>query len=145
MALARVREHRDGQWLARVSATPWQYEGYAYLGLGVLALCALCLPWRGVRWQRTALVRHRLLAAIAVGAAVLALGSHVFFGGHELLHYQVPRCARWVSDQFRSPGRFVWIPIYTLLILVLHRALAQLRFAVVVLLVALQVVDASGD
>ncbi len=137
----------DAQWIANVNATPWQYEGYAYLGLGVLGLLALFVPhlesFKGV------LRRHVWLFALVVGTALFALSNHIFFGTHEVLTYPIPRFLRWIPNQFRSPGRFVWIPTYALILFLLHWAFTRFttwrRFAIIGVLVVVQVLDASGD
>lgn len=137
----------DAQWIVNVHATPWQYEGYAYLGLGVLVLLALALA--RPRSIRDAIARHPALFAVAVIAALFALSNHIYAGPHELWSYRFPRLLRWVMHQFRSPGRFVWIPTYVLVVFLLHHALAWAstwrRFALVGVAALLQLVDATGD
>jgi hypothetical protein len=137
----------DARWLANVEGTPWQYEGYAYLGLGVLLLLALYLPH--ARGLRGAISRHRWLCAIVVGSALFALSNHIYVGSHEIATYRIPAVLRWVRDQFRSPGRFVWVPTYVLLVFLLHQAFTRFatprRFAIIALAAALQLVDATGD
>jgi len=137
----------DAQWIASAEGTPWQYEGYAYLGLGVLGLLALLIP--RIASVLPVLSRHRILFIVIAGSLLLALSSRVFFGSHEIVSYRVPRLLRWIPHQFRSPGRFVWIPTYALIVLLLRYAFARFatgwRFAVVAVAAALQVVDATGD
>ena len=137
----------DARWLANVEGTPWQYEGYAYLGLGVLLLLALFVPH--ARTLRGVISRHRWLFAIVVASAVFALSNRIYFGSHEIGSYRIPSILRWVRDQFRSPGRFVWVPTYVLLVFLLHWAFTRFtsprRFAILVLAAVLQLVDATGD
>lgn len=137
----------DAQWIASVNGTPWQYEGYAYLGIGVLGLLALFLPH--VKILRGVISRHAPLFIVAVAAALFALSNHIYFGSHEIGSYPIPRLLRWIPNQFRSPGRFVWIPTYALLIFLVHWALARYdtwrKFAIVAVLVVLQILDATGD
>lgn len=137
----------DARWLANPEGTPWQYEGYAYLGLGVLVLLALYLPH--ARTLRGVIARHRWLFAIVVASALFALSNHIYFGSHEIATYRLPSLLRWVRDQFRSPGRFVWVPTYVLLLFLLHQAVTRFTtrrgFAIVALAAALQLVDATGD
>lgn len=136
----------DARWIANVMATDWQYEGYAYLGLGVLALVVLVARPADVRGV---IARHRWLFAVTAVFAVFALSNHVYVGSYELASYPIPRLLRWIPQQFRSPGRFVWVPTYVLLAFVLHRALARYRtgrrFAIVAVAVMVQLVDARGD
>ncbi len=137
----------DARWLANPEATPWQYEGYAYLGVDVLVLLALYLPH--ARTLRGVIARHRWLFAIVVASALFALSNHIYFGSHQIATYRLPSVLRWVRDQFRSPGRFVWVPIYALMLFLLHQAFTRYssrrRFAIVALAAGLQLVDATGD
>ncbi len=66
------------RWITNVEATPWQYEGYAYLGIGVLLLLALFVPH--VRTLRGVISRHRWLFAIVAASAVFALSNHIYLG-----------------------------------------------------------------
>jgi hypothetical protein len=137
----------DARWLANVDGTPWQYEGYAYLGLGYLGLMVLLLAH--ARTLRAVLSRHRFLFVIAAAAWVFALSNDVYLGSHHILHYPVPSLLRWITIQFRSPGRFIWIPSYVVMVFLVHWAFTRFstgrRFAIVVAACALQVVDATGD
>ncbi len=137
----------DGRWLANVMATDWQYEGYAYLGAGVLALLALWLP-RG-RELPAVIRRHAPLFMIALAFFVVALSNHIYVGGHEVATYKVPWFLKWIPGQFRAPGRFVWIPMYVGMLFVLHRGLGRFatgwRPLVLVGLAVLQLLDARGD
>lgn len=136
----------DGRWIANVMGTPWQWEGYAYLGLGSFALMAIALRPSALRGTLT---RHAILFAVVLACALLALSNHIYFGSHEIASYRIPRLLLWIPHQFRSPGRFVWLPTYVLLVYVRHRAFTRQangrRFAVIVVAVVVQVVDASGD
>jgi hypothetical protein len=136
----------DAQWIANVNPNPWQYEGYAYLGLGALGLLVAYLV--GAK-PRAVIARHPFLFAIAVAAGLFALSNHIYFGSHEIATYPIPRLLRWVTYQFRSPGRFVWIPMYVVMIYLLHAALTRAvrwrGFALVALATVVQVVDAGGE
>ncbi|CAN5756414.1 hypothetical protein BH11MYX3_BH11MYX3_32290 [soil metagenome] len=137
----------DAQWIASANGTAWQYEGYAYLGLGLLGLLALFLP--RLRILRGVIRRHPFLFAVVVGSAVFALSNHVYVGSHEILSFPIPRPLRWFASQFRSPGRFVWVPTYVLMVFLLHGALTRFTtwrgFALVALAALIQLVDATGE
>lgn len=137
----------DARWIANVMGTEWQYEGYAYLGAGCLVLLALFVPH--VRTLRPVIRRHAWLFAILVMFSILALSNHIYFGSHEIASYRIPSLLRWIPHQFRSPGRFVWMPTYVLIVFLLHwgftRFSSPKRFAVIVAVVALQMIDARGD
>ena len=137
----------DGRWIANVLATNWQWEGYAYLGLGYLGLLAI-VAWHA-RSLRGVVRRHAGLLAIAVAFGLLSLSSHVYFGSHRVLAYRFPHVLHVIPDQFRSPGRFIWVPTYVLIVYVLHWAYTRFsvgrRFAVVVIALAVQLVDARAE
>ncbi len=137
----------DAQWIANVNPTPYQYEGYAYLGLGYLALLAMAAA--RPRTVGITIRRHWLLFAVVVACCVFALSNHIYVGGTELGTYPLPSWLSWVRSQFRSPGRFVWIPTYVLIGFLLHQAYTRFAtgrwFAVIVIAAAVQVTDATGD
>lgn len=137
----------DGRWIANVMATDWQWEGYAYLGLGYLVLLALFLPH--VKTLRGVIERHIFLFAISLAFWLLALSNHIYFGSQELATYSIPSFLRWIPTQFRAPGRFVWVPMYVAIVFLLHSGLTRFstgrRFGVLVALVAVQLIDARGD
>ncbi len=132
----------DARWIANVMGTDWQYEGYAYLGAGTLLLLAWLVPHS--RSLREVIARHALLFACVCAFAVLALSNHIYFGSHEIISYPIPSFLRWIPNQFRSPGRFVWLPTYVLVAFLLHWGLRR-RFAVVAVAAVLQMIDARGD
>lgn len=137
----------DARWLANVDATGYQYEGYAYLGLGTLILLAAFT----VHWQRglLAIRNHRVLFVVLAGFCVLALSNHIYFGSHEVVSYPIPHALKWLPNQFRSPGRFVWLPTYVLVTFLLHWAFSTAAsprlFAALALTAVVQVADARGD
>ncbi len=95
-------------------ATPGQYEGYAYLGAGLIALIALAVAMALVRarsvlaWLR----RHALGAGLVLGSAlvlaVLSWGTLVSVGRHEVLEIPYPSLVLKFFSVFRSSGRFMW-------------------------------------
>jgi hypothetical protein len=133
----------DAGWLANVLASEYQYEGWAYLGLGVLVLVAWSLP--SLRALLDTIGHHRLLFALLVGTWLLSLSNHIYFGSHLAVSYTVPQALHWIPDQFRAPGRFVWLPMYAVVIYVLHLAMARFtsgwKLLVLPVLVLVQLVD----
>ncbi len=94
-----------------VDATGGQFfEGYQYLGAGLLLLAAVAATRPG--WRRR-LSRHAGLALVLGALTVFALSDRVFAGDRWLLDWGgVPA----VLLQFRSTGRFFWPVAYTILV-----------------------------
>jgi hypothetical protein len=136
----------DATWLANVQATEFQYEGWAYLGLGLLILLGCALT--RIRSLPDVIRAHRVLFGLVVMTWLLALSNHVYFGSHLVLEYPIPEALHWIPDQFRAPGRFVWLPMYAVVIIVLHAGFSMFasgrKLLVLPLLALLQVVDTRG-
>lgn len=147
----------DGRSLADVNAVIYQYEGYDYLGLGVLILLALSFASpEGARRLGGVIKRHWPLFTVAVLLTLYSLSNHVYFGSKRVLELKVPEKLHWVTEQYRAPGRFVWIPTYIFLVWLLNWAFQRFNdpkrsdrkwlFFVLPALAILQLVDGGlGD
>ena len=106
-------------WLGRsVDATGGQYEGFNYLGLGLLLATLLVLPAE-VSWLRRNRKRHTALFVAFVALAAFAVSNRVFLG-HWLvfelpLPYYIGRCL----GMFRNSGRFFWLICYAQMAMVI--------------------------
>jgi hypothetical protein len=140
----RSRLFGDALW---VDPTQFQYEGFAYLGIGFVVLLVLLLPH--ARSVVAVMRRHAFLFAVVSGAWLFALGSHIYVGEFALFSYDVPTSVRWVADQFRSPGRFVWLPMYVLMVFLLKWALTRFtmgwKLLLLPVLAVLQLVEVTSD
>ena len=129
-------------------ASPPQYEGYAYLGLGLLML-ALGAIVSGIgslrRPSSGAIARHVPLAVALVVLTALALGPNVTAGAKTLWSYDARIWGPLTT--FRSNGRMIW-PLYYATVTAILVAVARARhraatFALGVAL-AVQAADMSG-
>jgi hypothetical protein len=142
-----------------------QYEGYAYMGLGILGLALVCViagGWSLVRQhasgreaarqdhslpssRRGVLWRLRYLPFVLglLFLTVMALGPKVTLGSRVLFEYD-PEWWRplWA---FRTTGRMIWPLYYTAVVFILFAA-SRRRGAVLLCAMALmvQAVDLSG-
>ena len=121
-----------------------QYEGFNYLGLGVL----LALLWAWYLKGRTVLDglrRHRPLFLLLLLYSVFALSNRIYFAGHNILVLSYPGILDGLTAQFRVSGRFFWLVGYCAAIfslLMLYRGLGARAFTfVAILLVGLQLAD----
>lgn len=124
-----------------------QYEGLTYIGLGLLGLCVAFLP--RLRSLGGVIRNHPGLFAVAFGAWVFALSTRIYFNSHLVISYPFPAKLHFIQEWFRAPGRFAYVPMYVLVVFVLHRGLARFqstaRWWVIPLLAVLQLVDATGQ
>ncbi len=124
---------------------PGDYEGFAYLGLGMLALALFAVAglFSGVRPRLDSRTLPILIACL--GMAAYALSNKISIGKVELISYELPPLADLVTGAFRSSGRFIWPAVYALyavILLSVFRQMARKRaLAVVAVLFAAQVLD----
>ncbi|NBS48654.1 MAG: hypothetical protein EBS99_16840, partial [Betaproteobacteria bacterium] len=108
-----------GEWSAllpaQAQATGGQYEGFAYLGAGMLLLWVAALAFRLPGPQRPA---QAIPASVWVAAALLALwavSNVVTLGANTLVTAPLPAPLDAAAGVFRASGRFVWPLSYLLM------------------------------
>ncbi len=131
-----------------------QYEGLAYLGLGmiVLGLVSLVLLFR--RSARTAPQRvfkrlrasgHLPLAFVAFGFALYALGKFVTLGDAKLFEFGFFANFKTLTGTFRAPGRFFWPTYYLIYLAVLVYLVRRLPRNVAALVLGAGLLLQVGD
>lgn len=92
------------------------YEGFAYLGVGVLLLMAISLTRRPVMLAKAWAAPIRPLLIMSVILTLLALSARIMIGRYTLVMLPVPTFLSDLLATFRGSGRLFW-PVYYLLIL----------------------------
>jgi hypothetical protein len=125
------------------------YEGFNFLGLGVifLALCAVPAALAGRIGLRDAIRKYPVLLMALAGLAVFAITNSVGLGAAQL-DLPLPRRALDLAAYFRAAGRMFWPVFYAIVfavIVVVVRGYGK-RTAAGLLAVALaiQVIDTSA-
>jgi hypothetical protein len=101
-------------------ATPGQYEGFAYLGAGMLALLGAAALATVLRPATAAIATPSrpkwLFLLLACGLlALLAVSARVTLGRHVLVELPLGDTARYLLGLFRASGRFLWPLTYLLM------------------------------
>ena len=121
-----------------IDATGGQYEGYQYLGMGVILLVLVADFCLSPRERLPLLRRHSGLVLACVGLFLLALSTKVYAGHRLMLDLPAPD---WIL-QLRATGRFFWPVAYVAVIvsalIVCRRLAAHWSVVVLLLLAALQ-------
>lgn len=122
------------------------YEGFNYLGLGVLLLVPLALiAWLRDRQPLKNEMRARpwLLLAL-LGLWLFSLSNQIGIGA-QTFSYPLPKLAINLASIFRASGRMFWPVLYALILIVIFLLIRGYRPRVVIALLALalavQVVD----
>nr|WP_281378995.1 DUF6311 domain-containing protein [Aurantimonas endophytica] len=129
-----------------LDATGGQYEGFNYLGAGVISLTVLAVVFGGRRISR-ALIERPFLSVMAVLLVFYAASNVIYVGTTELVtlpYNDLPFIGR-ITSTFRASGRFFW-PIGFLIVIGAVWALSRSRLrpmltALVTLAVCLQLYD----
>ena len=98
-------------WAGGVIGVDYQFEGFNYLGAGLLVASLLVLPAE-VGWIRQNLRRHLSLLVAFAALTVFAISHRVFAGHWLLFELPLPRFVVWALGIFRSSGRFFWLIAY---------------------------------
>jgi hypothetical protein len=130
---------------ARPDATGGQYyEGFGYLGIGLLFLCVLNAPF-ALRNAGVVGRGHWPLLLVLGAATLFALSNAIHLGDTRIVAFSLPPLLEGVTAVFRSSGRFFWLVAYALLvaatILTLGRFGPGRGLALLALAAALQVFD----
>lgn len=126
-------------------ANPEQYEGYAYLGLGLLLLAAGATAAAVVQRHRLppgAVRRHLPLALALALLTALAFGPAVTAGARVVWSYDGRIWGPLTT--FRSNGRMIW-PLYYTAVTAILWAVARHRHGVVTVALTLAVALQAGD
>ncbi len=110
-----------------------QYEGFAYLGLGLLFL--MVLTSRAI--VNGPVSRHPFLLTVVLGFTALAISDHVYAAEFHLFTLPLPEAVLRVVGIVRASGRFIWLPVYLTAGLAVAAASRHPRAGVILLAAAL--------
>ncbi|HEX2939444.1 MAG TPA: DUF6311 domain-containing protein [Rhodopila sp.] len=123
-----------------------QYEGFNYLGAGVLLLLAMAVAasWRSL----PGLLRRHLILLVAFIYLTLFAVSNIVYGGTRLLLYvPLPEAVQFLAGIFRASGRMFWPCGYAIALFSLALVLRHLppgwKSAVVLGCCMVQVIDSN--
>ncbi|HYX90564.1 MAG TPA: DUF6311 domain-containing protein [Myxococcaceae bacterium] len=150
--LALVNPRGQSRWLPDLPAARPHYEGWAFLGTGVLALLAFVLLSLLLRRREAAALPWRRAIPIFIAstlAAFFSFATEINFGRRTLVRLDAlygPLLP--VGEMFRATGRFMWIAHYALLAAAVLLCIRLWRGGVVAALalagaLALQIADFS--
>jgi hypothetical protein len=109
-----------------IGVKPGQYEGYGYLGVGVLFLLATAFGAHAIKalrqksWQSFVSTPYALLPLlVTIGAAWAYSLSTPIYAGERVVAtaHALYEPLTFLTDPFRSSGRFLWPAVYGLVLL----------------------------
>jgi hypothetical protein len=129
------------------------YEGFNYLGLGMLGL-ALVAGYELVRNIKTVRsikmdydVRVVPVLILSIGLFLYAISNHIAMGAHEIFSYNLPSITEPFTNAFRASGRFFWPVYYLIYLAIFYLIFSRLERSVAITLCAVllfvQIIDSS--
>lgn len=94
-----------------VDSTGGQYEGFSYLGEGLLMLLIMTLPWQ-MHALRPRIRQHPWISGLFLGFTIFAISNVIYLGPLLLVHIPLPARILQLASMFRSTGRFFWPVMY---------------------------------
>lgn len=136
--------------IAPIATAPYQYEGFNYLGIGILVQLLLFIVFITIQPSLRkkcidTVKQHWPLAIIIVGLTFFSMSTKVYIGTHLLFNIPLPGKIEHLFNIFRSSGRFFW-PVYYVLMLIsfaIYTLIQKrtLRIALLCTVIALQIFD----
>jgi hypothetical protein len=130
------------------SASSGQYEGYNFLGSGILVLLAICAVTALLHRGKLPRLDRRWFVPIAsccVFLALMALSTRVTIGGRTLIDLDPQQRFSSYFAPLRATGRLFWAPYYAILAAILAAPFLLLRRSWATALVAAALVLQFAD
>ncbi|MCR5097698.1 MAG: DUF6311 domain-containing protein [Lachnospiraceae bacterium] len=130
--------------------TPWQSEGFSYLGLGVILLAVIAII-SSIRDVKSGKLDFNIKMAESISFSglvflLLAMGPMGTLAGHRLYHIPWPDAIYRLLSVFRTTGRFIWViwfGLTALLVMYATWSKKTLVQAALVVCTVLQLIDIS--
>ena len=125
----------------------YQYEGYNYLGLGILLLLLITffkfLLSREKKFRL--IIKIWPIIVLSLLLILFALSNHIYWGEREILAYTIPFNIDNLFQIFRASGRFIWVFHYLLLLAIIAASFRvwkpQQLYLILPIIICLQFID----
>lgn len=131
--------------------SPQQYEGYSYLGLGLIILigASLILFFSSLKDNLTRAKKFMPLVSIAVLMLLFAISNKISYNEKVVFEYYLPELFTKLGSVYRATGRFVWVFYYTIILLsfiVLIKANINkiVKYVLLIIIFSIQIYDVTG-
>lgn len=124
-------------YIFNLSIMPGQYEGYGYLGLGILVLSGICLLllFKNIKNIKIK-IDYLIIIFILLLSFFYALSNNIYFNETKLLSIVLNPSLEQFFSTFRASGRFIWLLDYSLLIIIFYFIYKNFKKSVLVLVFA---------
>ena len=138
------------KFLPDLGNLPGSEEGFAFLGITVIALLLISIP-TVFKGNHPLLSKNNIgLILVTIGMGLFSLSNRISVLQRELFTYPIPNQIEKFIGPFRSSGRFVWPLIYVLILFGLISLMTvmqnrrNLGYLVLVVLLSIQIIESVG-
>ena len=133
----------NSSWSTIIPSLPsadYDHDGFAFLGIGPLLLIVLSIFFiikNKILFKMTKEIK--IVLGLCFFCYLFALSDNITLGTEVIFSYETPTFLKIFTKTFRSSARFVWIPVYMILIFViwmLHNNVNRKNFIVILLCLA---------
>lgn len=121
-----------------------QWEGYNYLGAGVICLIGISVIVADFKngW-RFSFPNHLFLIIVLLVLSLFSVSNKVCFGPYILFHIELPNWLTGLASTLRSSGRMFWPVYYSLYLLpfILLRKISRFAIPIALLAIVIQFYD----
>lgn len=128
----------------KLPAYELQYEGFAYLGVGVFLLIVYIITILLFKYKNIKIIKDKVfLSLILITIFIFILvstGGRLSLGEHVLFEIELPN----IFTTFRATGRFIWVPVYIIIFSLIYlfvKITNKKYYAVLIVIVILQLID----
>ncbi len=131
--------------------SPQQYEGFLYLGLGIMILTVISTICFLIAIRNSNLFSkikkdNLPLFILGIVLALFAITNKVTFGDMTLVKFPIPGLILKIGGVFRASGRFFWIAYYIFLLLIIlvfvkTKIPNYIKTSILVLIILIQAYD----
>ena len=110
-------------WHALPIGTPGQYEGYQYLGMGIILFLSFSIIMlKGNTFNNV----PRNIIYLWLCLFIFSLSNKIYLNQYLILEIPIPRFLMKLFDAFRASGRYMWFVIYPALLIIFSNSYKKL-------------------
>tara|TARA_B100000029_G_C17595264_1_gene963866 strand:+ start:1 stop:2136 length:2136 start_codon:yes stop_codon:yes gene_type:complete len=130
-----------------------EYEGFSYLGLGVillaiLAICLIILDYKSEKKLLVKIYNKKIYIFLFFLFLLISLSNKIHFGSYELIHLEINKHIYGLLSLLRTSGRLFWPSYYLIfifcIILIFKGISLKKNIFILFILLLVQIIDTSS-
>jgi hypothetical protein len=128
---------------------PGDYEGFNFLGLGILILICFSMYYANLKDIFLISKKIIIIICLCLFLFLFSISNHISIGENEIFNYKIPSNLNFLFNAFRSSGRMFWPVVYIIYIIVFKIIFTKTRtrvaLATCTMALSIQIADSSAS